>query len=78
MALKSTCLCFKTEGSRWIALAPDERHAYRVQCAYCGKFLKWGTAAELGELQGGGAKVAVKPYKPPALEDTVMGLFVDD
>lgn len=75
VTIKSTCPCFKVSGSNWIALSPDERHAYRVQCAGCAKFLKWGTAEELARLEMEGAKITVKPYKPPQPSGSVLDLF---
>jgi hypothetical protein len=64
MTLKSTCLCLQEFGSLWITLPPEERHAYRVQCIRCNRYIKWGAATELAELQLAGAKVVVVPIKP--------------
>jgi len=34
----------------WQALPCNDRHAYRVMCAECRRFLKWGAADQFHEL----------------------------
>jgi hypothetical protein len=65
---------FHGSASNWIEQSPESVHRYRVNCSLCGKFYKWGTAAELAELKPFGLDSVVN-YKPPPTLDV---LFEDD
>jgi hypothetical protein len=65
---------FHGSAAEWVEQSPDSVHRYRVNCSLCGKFYKWGTAAELAKLKPFGL-VSVLDYKPPA---TLEALFEDD
>jgi hypothetical protein len=59
-AVKFYCECAEKYGTLWIQLEPGDRHAFRVVCAHCEKYVKWGAARELMDLQDAHAVVYVR------------------
>lgn len=60
--VKFTCQCHKAS-SRWLELAPTERHRYRVECDRCGKFIKWGAERECQDRQNARDQITVIRYE---------------
>ena len=71
-AMKGNCRCIELAGLVWYEQQPESKHRYRVQCARCNKFAKWGAQTELDELKQANAKFKVVPYSEP---DTIMEIF---
>ena len=72
--VKFPCRCHNAT-SRWTEEPSSSIHSYRVDCASCGRFIKWGTVAELHYRVAASHKTTVVPYadieeqRPLTVED---------
>lgn len=76
-ALRFKCTC-RNPASKWIEQAPHSTHRYRVECATCGRFIKWGPRTELEERVGDGDNIVVKPHTPGQPPANLRRFFDDD
>ena len=60
--VKFRCQCHNAT-SRWTEEPSSSMHSYRVDCASCGRFIKWGTVAELHYRVAAWHKITVVPYE---------------
>ncbi len=51
--------------TNWYEQAPDFLHRFKVKCAVCQKFLKWGTEDQVEALHNAGKSYDIVKYKAP-------------
>lgn len=56
------CSCYPPK-SLWKEEPPESTHRYRVECARCTKFIKWGAEVELMRLRAGDSDIAIEEYR---------------
>lgn len=51
--------------TNWYEQEPKSPHRYKVKCAVCQKFLKWGTKDQLKATHEAGKSYGIVEYKAP-------------
>jgi len=69
--MQVTCKC-GCDRTIWLQQNPKSIHRYRVECANCRLFLKWGNARQLRECRECGDQVTVEEYVPPSTLQSLM------
>lgn len=76
--MQKKCTC--PGGTRWIEQAPTSTSRYRVECAECREFIKWGNLAQLEALVNAGEPGELVSYEeslaPPS--PTLDAFFIKD
>ena len=75
--LNFNCSCANV-GSVWVIQPPESQHAFRVSCAGCRKYIKWGSQGELDLLLRAGENVTIREYEEPPQSRTLDELFGGD
>lgn len=75
--LKSNCSCF-SPGSVWVTQPPEVQHDFKVICAGCRKYIKWGNKAELNRRQQAGDKIWIEGIAVKPESYSIDELFEDD
>lgn len=72
--VKFNCKCHNAS-SKWCEEPAESRHAFRVECGTCGKFIKWGAESELHYRVKARDKITVEMIedrpKPATLDEWI-------
>lgn len=65
--VKFNCRCVNAT-SRWVEMAPEHPHHYKVECDRCERHIKWGSKDELHYRVKARDKITVIPYEDQIAE----------